>query len=78
MDFIEGLPKVGSKSVILTIIDRFSKYAHSITLGHDYTATSVARAFFNGIIHLHGFLSSVTGTLCSLDVYGVTSSRWRV
>jgi hypothetical protein len=25
MDFVEGFPKVGSKSVILTVVDRFSK-----------------------------------------------------
>jgi len=43
MDFIEGLPKVDGKSVILTIINRFSRYAHFIALGHPYTATSVAR-----------------------------------
>jgi hypothetical protein len=30
IDFIEGLPKVGGKCVILTIVDRFSKYAHFI------------------------------------------------
>ena len=59
MDFIEGLPKVGSKSVILTVVDRFSKYAHFIALGHPYTATSVTRAFFDGIVRLHGFLSSI-------------------
>jgi hypothetical protein len=59
MDFIEGLPKVGGKSVILTVVDRFSKYAHFIPLGHPYTAASVARAFFNGIVRLHGFPTSI-------------------
>jgi hypothetical protein len=36
MDFIEGFPKMGggSKSVMLTIVDHLSKYAHFITLGH--------------------------------------------
>jgi len=59
MDFIEGLPKVGGKSVILTVVDRFSKYAHFIALGHPYTAVSVARAFFDGIVRLHGFPTSI-------------------
>ena len=59
LDFIEGLPKVGGKSLILTVVDRFSKYAHFLALGHPYTATSVARAFFDGVVCLHGFLSSI-------------------
>ncbi|XP_021303751.1 uncharacterized protein LOC110430409 [Sorghum bicolor] len=59
MDFIEGLPKVGGKSVILTVVDCFSKYVHFIALGHPYTAASVARAFFDGIVRLHGFPSSI-------------------
>jgi len=59
IDFIEGLPKVGGKSVILTVVDRFSKYAHFIALGHPYTAASVARAFFDGVVRLHGFPSSI-------------------
>ena len=54
MDFIEGLPKVNGKSVILKVVDRFSKYAHFIALGHPYTAASIARAFFDSIVHLHG------------------------
>jgi hypothetical protein len=59
MDFIEGLPKVHGKSVILTIVDRFSKYSHFIALSHPYTATSVARAFFEGVVRLHGFPQSI-------------------
>jgi hypothetical protein len=34
MDFIDGLPKVHGKLVILTVVDRFSKYAHFIALSH--------------------------------------------
>ena len=37
MDFIKGLPKVNGKSVILMVVDRFSKYAHFIALGLPYT-----------------------------------------
>jgi hypothetical protein len=42
IDFIEGFPCINDKSVILTMIDQFSKSAHFIVLGHPYTATSVA------------------------------------
>ena len=59
MDFVEALPKVHGKSVILTVVDRFSKYAHFIPLGHPYTASSVARAFFHDIVRLHGFPDSI-------------------
>ena len=59
MDFVEALPKVHSKSVILTVDDRFSKYAHFIPLDHPYTASSVAHAFFHDIVHLHGFPESI-------------------
>ena len=59
MDFVEGFPKVGGKSVILTIVDRFSKYAHFIALNHPYSAISVARVFFDNIVWLHGFPCSI-------------------
>jgi hypothetical protein len=50
MDFMEGVPRVNGKSVILTVIDRFSKYAHFLPLAHPYTATSIVRVFFDEIV----------------------------
>lgn len=46
MDFIDGLPPSFGKSVILVIVDRFSKAAHFLALSHPYTASSVAKIFF--------------------------------
>jgi hypothetical protein len=40
-------------------MDRFSKYAHFIALSHPYTTLSVAKAFFEGVIRLHGFPASI-------------------
>jgi hypothetical protein len=54
LNFRKGLPKVHGKYVILTVVDRFSKAAHFIPLGHPYTATSITRAFFDIVIKLHG------------------------
>jgi hypothetical protein len=59
MDFVEGFPKVGGKSVILTVVDRFSKYAHFVPLSHPYTACSVAKAFFDHIVRHHGIPCSI-------------------
>jgi hypothetical protein len=59
MDFVEGFLKVGGKSVVLTIVDRLSKYAHFITLGHPYTAMSVTKAFFEHVVRLHDIPASI-------------------
>jgi transposase InsO family protein len=59
MDFVEAFPRVHGKSVVLTVVDRFSKYAHFIALGHPYMATSVAQAFFDTIVRLHSMPSSI-------------------
>jgi hypothetical protein len=59
MDFVKGFPLINGKSVILTAMDRFSKFTHFIPLAHLYTTTSVARAFFTDIIRLHGLPSSI-------------------
>lgn len=55
MDFIEGLPKVKGKDVILVVVDRFTKYAHFIALSHPYTVQQVVQLFMDQIFRLHGF-----------------------
>jgi hypothetical protein len=59
MDFVEGFPSVNRKSVILTVIDIFSKYGHFIPLRQPYSATTVARVFFDTIVRLRGIHSSL-------------------
>ena len=49
----------GGKSVILTVVDRLSKYAHFIPLAHPYSATMVAHKFFSEIVRLHGLPKSI-------------------
>jgi hypothetical protein len=73
LDFIKALPRVGGKSVILTVVDRFSKYCHFIPLVHPYTAESVAQAFFTDIIRLHGVPQSMVS---DRDLV-FTSTFWR-
>jgi hypothetical protein len=82
LDFIEGFPKVGGKSVILTVVDWFSKYAHFITLDHPYFVTMVAKAFFDTIVRLHSVPESIisnrdpvfTGTLWK-ELFRLTSTK---
>ena len=45
--------------MILSVVDRFSKYGHFIPLAHPYTAESVAQAFFTDIVRLHGVPQSM-------------------
>jgi hypothetical protein len=59
LDFVEALPRVRGKSVILTVVDRLSKYCHSIPLAHPYSAESVAQAFFAEVVRLHGVPQSM-------------------
>ena len=49
MDFIEGLPLSQGKSVIMVVIDKFSKYAHFLPMSHPFTALQVAQLFLNHI-----------------------------
>jgi hypothetical protein len=54
MDFVEGLTKSGTKSVIMVVVVRLTKYAHFLALAHPYTTQSVAHLFIGNIFKLHG------------------------
>jgi len=73
LDFVEALPKVRGKSVILTVVDRFSRYCHFIPLAHPYSAESVAAAFFADIVRLHGVPQSMVSDRNPV----FTSTFWR-
>lgn len=53
MDFIDGLPNSKGYSCILVVVDKFSKYAHFIPIGHPYTASKVAELFVDNVYRLH-------------------------
>jgi hypothetical protein len=59
MDFVKGLPRVNGKSVILMVIDHFSKYCHFLPLDHPYITMSVVHLFFDNIVKLHSIPSSI-------------------
>lgn len=54
MDFVEGLPVSEHKDLILVVVDRFTKYAHFISMRHPISVHSVARAFSENVFKLHG------------------------
>jgi hypothetical protein len=72
LDFIEGFPRVHDKSVVLIVVNKLSKYAHFIPLGHPYTATTVVRSFIE-IARLHGLPSSIVSDRDTT----FTSTFWR-
>ena len=73
LDFVEPLPRVNGKSVILSVVDRFSKYCHFIPLAHPYTAETVAQALFADIVRFHGVPQSMVSDRDPV----FTSTFWR-
>uniref|UniRef100_A0A3B3HJF8 Gypsy retrotransposon integrase-like protein 1 n=1 Tax=Oryzias latipes TaxID=8090 RepID=A0A3B3HJF8_ORYLA len=83
IDFVTGLPVSQGNSVILTVIDRFSKFVHFIPLPQLPTASETAEVLVNHVFRHHGipadivsdrgpqFISQVWKAFCS--ALGATS-----
>jgi hypothetical protein len=59
MDFIEGPPKSQGCTVILVIVDKFTKYAHFVALKHPFSVKTVAKVVFDNVVKLHGLPKTV-------------------
>ena len=54
LDFVTGLPPSKGQTVILTVVDRFSKAVHFIALPKLPTATETAQLLVQHVVRLHG------------------------
>lgn len=59
LDFIEGLPRSANHDTIRVVVDKFSKYAHFLTLTHPFTALQVAKLYMHHIFKLHGLPQAI-------------------
>lgn len=59
MDFVTGLPPSQGKTVILTVVDRFSKMAHFIALPKLPSARETAETVLFHVFRLHGLPQDV-------------------
>jgi len=73
MDFIEGLLKFEGKDTMLVIVDRLTKFAHSISLTHLFLASEVARVFLDSVGKFHGIPKRVVSDRDKI----FTSSFWQ-
>lgn len=80
MDFIEGLPSSEGKKVILVIVDRLTKYANFIGLGHPYMAPVVAQRFLDQVLKPHGLPALILSDQdpSSLVIFGRNCSAYKV
>uniref|UniRef100_A0A8C5M5A9 Gypsy retrotransposon integrase-like protein 1 n=1 Tax=Leptobrachium leishanense TaxID=445787 RepID=A0A8C5M5A9_9ANUR len=74
MDFIVDLPKSKRHTVVLTVVDRFSKMAHFVPLPKLPTAKELAVVFAREIVRIHGVPSEIVSDRGAQFV----SRFWRV
>lgn len=59
LDFVSGLPPSNGNTVILTIIDKFSKLAHFIPLPKPSSTRETADLLETNVFSLHGIPSDI-------------------
>ncbi|GJZ60850.1 ty3-gypsy retrotransposon protein [Tanacetum coccineum] len=59
MDFIMGMPVFKGLTIILVVVDRFTKYAHFGTLPTSFNASKVAELFMDMVVKHHGFPKTI-------------------
>ena len=70
IDFVVGLPPFQGKTVLLVIVDRFSKGIHLGILPQAHTAHMVAQLFINIVVKLHGIPRSLVSDRDPLFISG--------
>lgn len=55
LDFVTGFPESDSNTVVLTIVDRFSKLVHFVPLPKLPSAKETAETLLHHVVKLHGF-----------------------
>lgn len=59
LDFIVGLPSYQGNTVLLVVVDRFSKGIHLGMLPSNYSALMMASLFLDIVVKLHGLPRSL-------------------
>uniref|UniRef100_A0A8C1UQM8 Gypsy retrotransposon integrase-like protein 1 n=1 Tax=Cyprinus carpio TaxID=7962 RepID=A0A8C1UQM8_CYPCA len=59
LDFVSGLPESSGNTVVLTVVDRFSKAVHFIPLPKLPSARETARAVVDHVFRIHGLPEDV-------------------
>lgn len=80
LDFVTGLPPSDGNTVILTVVDRFSKAAHFIPLPKLPSAKEMAQLMVQHVFRIHGLpvdMVSDWGPRFSFSVRSEQTKTWK-
>ena len=77
IDFISGLPTSHNKTVILTIVDRFSKQVHLVPLSKLPSAMVTARLLIQHVVRLHGLPKEILSDRGPQFISAIWHTVWK-